>query len=53
MSKPKKNKKLNAETERLRSFIREIVAIDPKAGSGEAKYFVTADFIARARALVE
>lgn len=35
----------------LRAFIREIVAIDPKAGSGESKYFVTADFIARARAL--
>lgn len=35
----------------LREFVREVVAIDPKAGSGEGKYFVTADFIARARAL--
>lgn len=37
----------------LRAFVREVVAIDPLAGGGEAKYFVTADFIARARALVE
>ena len=36
----------------LRAFIREVIAIDPKAGSGEGKHFVTADFIARARALV-
>lgn len=43
--------KANMEIARLRAFIREIIAIDPKAGSGDAKYFVTADFIARARKL--
>lgn len=35
----------------LIAFVREVAAIDPKAGGGNAKYFVTADFVARARAL--
>lgn len=37
----------------LRAFVREIAAIDPLAGGGDAKYFVTADFVARACALAD
>jgi hypothetical protein len=40
------------ENERLRTFVREIVAIDPKCGGGEGRYFITGDVIVRARALL-
>lgn len=42
---------LENENSILLAFIREVAAIDPLAGHGPGKYFVTADFIARARAL--
>ena len=44
---------LEKKYEDLRTFVREIVSIDPQAGSGPSKYFVTADVISRARALSE
>lgn len=38
---------------RVINLLREIVAIDPKAGGGKSMYFVTGELIAEARALLD